>query len=361
MRWKPNWRQPLVVAAAALLVAACGGSSTGTGGTTPTPAADVGSGNLTGEGSSFIKPFLDRAFFQYNQDHSKVTINYPGNGSGAGIQQITAGTVDFGASDVPMTASELQAAGGADTLVQIPATVGVVSVAYNLPGVDKLNLDGPTLARIFLGRITKWNDPALTALNKGAKLPDTPITVAHRSDGSGTTYAFTDYLAKQSPDWKSQVGVGKSVNWPVGVGGAKNVGVAQSVQQTEGSIGYVELAYVIQARMQQAFLKNKDGKFLQPSLEGATQAAAGNTSLSPTNFSITDEPGPRTYPIATYTWIILHKQQKDPEKGRALVALWKWVTGDGQQVGRSLQYAPLPKQAQDFADSQIAQVKVNGS
>src|SRR2546423_3333799 len=263
----------LLVAAGTMALVACGGVSSG-GGSSPAPAADVGSGQLTGAGATFPGPFYDKAFYQYNQKCSQVSVNYQAIGSGGGIQQFTKGTVDFGASDVPMTAAEIQAAGGDATLVQLPAIIGVAAIAYNLPGVDKLQLDGATLANIYLGTIKKWNDPAIAGLNSGAKLPSTDITVEHRSDGSGTSYAFTDYLSKVSPDWKTKVGVGKSVSWPTGVGGNGNAGVGQAVKSTEGAIGYVELAYVTQSQLQQASLKNAAGKYVQASIDGATAAAA---------------------------------------------------------------------------------------
>jgi phosphate transport system substrate-binding protein len=359
MRWKLGWQAPPLVAAAALLLAACGGSSP-SGSSSPTPSADVGSGALTGAGATFPQPFYSAAFYQYSQLHSQVTINYQAIGSGGGIQGITQNTVDFGASDVPMSAAELAAAGGADTIVQVPSTLGVVAISYNLSGVDKLNLDGKTLADIYLGKVKKWNDPEIQGQNKSTQLPGSEITVVHRSDSSGTSYAFTDYLAKVSPEWKAGPGVGKSVNWPVGVGGPKNDGVAQAVQQTAGSIGYVELAYVIQARMARAYIKNRAGKYVQPSLDGASQAAAQNTSVSPTNFSITDQPGDASYPLTTFSWIMLRKEQKDATKGRAVVNLFDWLVTDGQQYGKPLQYAPLPKDVVTYATDQLKTVTTGG-
>jgi phosphate transport system substrate-binding protein len=344
------------IALVALAALACGSTPA------PTPASvDVGSGKLQGAGASFPDPFYQKAFYAYNQKYPKVEVNYQAVGSGGGIQQFTKGTVDFGASDVPMNDAEITAAGGADSLVQIPTTLGVVSMAYNLSGVDKLQLDGTTIAGIFLGTIKKWNDPALKSLNSGVSLPSKDITVVHRSDGSGTTYAFTDYLAKQSDDWKTKVGVSKSVQWPAGVGAKGNDGVANGVKQTDGAIGYVELAYVVQTKMSQAYVKTKAGKFLQASVEGATAAAAQAKNVSPTNFSITDQAGDASYPIASFSWVILRKTQTDPQKGRALVYLWAWVTTDGQQYGKDLQYAPLPKSVADLAASTLKTVTLNGS
>jgi phosphate transport system substrate-binding protein len=349
----------LLVAAAALALVACGGVSSGTG-SSPTPTADVGSGQLQGAGATFPEPFYTRAFYAYHQTYSQVTVNYQAIGSGGGISQFTKGTVDFGASDVPMTATEITAAGGPSTLVQLPAIIGVAAIAYNLSSVSKLQLDGTALANIYLGTIKKWNDPAIAALNSGVSLPSTDITVVHRSDGSGTSYAFTDYLSKVSPDWKSKVGVGKSVAWPAGVGGNGNAGVGQQVKTTDGAIGYVELAYVIQSQLQYAFLKNANGKYVQASIDGATAAAASLTGVSPTNFSITNEPGDKTYPIASYSWVILRLDQADATKGKAVVSLWKWVVTDGQSNGKPLQYAALPKEAQDFALAQLKTVKSGG-
>jgi phosphate transport system substrate-binding protein len=350
---RPALRALVLLSAFGILAMACGGSS-------PAPSADVGQGSLTGAGATFPEPFYTKAFYLYSQTHPQVTVNYQAVGSGAGIQQFTKGTVDFGASDVPMLAADITAAGGPDSLVQIPTTLGVVAVAYNLSGVNKVQLDGAALAGIFLGHIQKWNDPAITALNAGSTLPNTSITVVHRSDGSGTTYHFTDYLGKVSDEWKSKVGVAKSVQWPAGIGGKGNDGVAQAVKQTEGAIGYVELAYVVQTGMHQAFLKNKSGKFVQASVAGATAAASQNPNVSPTNFSITDEPGDATYPIAGFSWIIVRSSISDSSKAKAVAFLFKWLVTDGQTYGRDLEYAPLPKSVQDLALTNLKQVTSGG-
>jgi len=349
----------LLVAAAALALVACGGVGSGTS-SNPTPTANVGSGQLQGAGATFPEPFYTRAFYAYNQKYPQVSVNYQAIGSGGGIQQFTKGTVDFGASDVPMTATEIAGAGGDSTLVQLPTTIGVEAIAYNLPSVTKLQLDGTTLANIYLGTVKKWNDPAIAALNSGVSLPSTDITVVHRSDSSGTSYGFTDYLSKVSPDWKSKVGVGKAVSWPAGIGGAQNAGVGQAVKTTEGAIGYVELAYVIQSQLQYAYLKNSAGKYLQATVGGATAAAASLTGVSPTNFSITNAPGSAAYPIVSYSWVIVKIDQADATKGKALVNLWKWVVTDGQSNGKDLQYATLPKEAQDFATAQLKKVTAAG-
>jgi phosphate transport system substrate-binding protein len=349
---RPMWRALLVGLAAAIVAGACGSN-------TPTTSA-VGSGSLTGAGATFPAPFYSKAFFTYTQQYSQVKVNYQSVGSGAGIQQFIKGTVDFGASDVPMGSADITSAGGPDTLTQIPTTLGVIAVAYNLSGVTKLQLDGAALANIYLGNIKKWNDPALVALNAGVTLPNSDIQVVHRSDSSGTSYHFTDYLAKVSDTWKSKVGVGKAVSWPAGIGGNGNQGVAQAVQSTAGAIGYVELAYVISANMTQAYLKNKDGNFVQASVAGATAAAGQNTSVSPTNFSITNEPGANSYPIAAFSWLIVHTSYSDANKGKAIVYLLKWLVTDGQSIGAGLQYAPLPSGVQTLAQTNLKLVKAGG-
>ena len=357
MRLTTNLGRPLA-AVATLLIMACGSSSPAT----PAPgSADVGKGNLQGAGATFPEPFYTKAFFQYSAKNPQVTVNYQAIGSGGGIKQFTAGTVDFGASDVPMTDTELAAAGGDAALVEVPTILGVVSIAYNLSGVSRLQIDGPTLADIFLGKIKKWDDPALKALNPGVSLPGKTISTVYRADGSGTTYQFTDYLSKVSPDWKSQIGVGKSVTWKVGTGAKGNEAVAQGVKTTDGAIGYVELAYVVQTGMSQAYLKNQAGKYLQASIDGATAAAKQNTNVSPTSFSITNMPGDASYPIASFSWIFLKKKIDDADKGKAVVQLFKWIITDGQTYGKDLQYAPLPTQVQTYALSQLKLVSAGGN
>jgi phosphate transport system substrate-binding protein len=356
----PNRLRAPIVTAIALIMVACGGSTPTT--STATPATvDVGSGSLNGAGATFPEPFYTQAFYQYNQKYPNISVNYQAIGSGGGIKQFTAGTVDFGASDVPMTDAELTAAGGAASLVEVPTILGVESIAYNLPSVSKLQLDGPTVANIYLGKIKTWDDAAIASQNAGVTLPSKPITVVHRSDGSGTTYQFTDYLAKISPDWKAGPGVGKSVSWPTGIGASGNTAVAQAVKSTENAIGYVELAYVIQTHMQQAYLKNAAGKYLQASIAGATAAAAKNTNVSPTNFSITNMDGDAAYPISSFSWIFIKKAIPDSAKGRALVYLFKWVVTDGQAYGTPLDYAPLPAQVQTYALDQLKTITVAGS
>ena len=352
-------RALLVGIAAAMFAAACGDTG-GTGSASPTPV-DVGSGSLTGAGATFPAPFYQKAFFDYNAKYPNVTVNYQSVGSGAGISQFQKGTVDFGASDVPMGDADIaKVPGGASALVQVPTTLGVISIAYNLSGVSKLQLDGATLANIFLGHITKWNDSAITAINSGVALPSSAIQVVHRSDSSGTSYHFTDYLGKVSSEWKSNVGVAKAVKWPAGIGGSGNQGVAQAISTTSGALGYVELAYVVQTGMTQAYIKNAAGNFVQASVAGATAAAAQNSSVSPTNFSITNELGNDSYPIAGFSWVILPTSVSDAGKGRALVYLFKWLVTDGQADGTSLQYAALPKPVQTLALTNLKTIQAAG-
>ncbi|HEX2681652.1 MAG TPA: phosphate ABC transporter substrate-binding protein PstS [Candidatus Dormibacteraeota bacterium] len=348
----------LVSGIAAMVATACGGTTNSA--TTPSPV-DVGSGSLTGAGATFPGPFYLKAFADYSASYPQVTINYQAVGSGAGIQQFIKKTVDFGASDVPMGSADITTAGGPDTLTQIPTTLGVISITFNVSGVSSLNLDGPTLAGIYLGKIKTWNDPAIAALNNGATLPSKAITVVHRADSSGTSYHFTDYLAKVSDDWKNGPGVAKAVKWPAGIGGQGNAGVAQAVQSTDGAIGYVELAYVVQNGMKQAAIKNANGKFVQASVAGATAAAAQNTSVGPTNFSITNEPGDTTYPIAGFSWIILRTSYDDSAKGKAVVYLFKWLVTKGQTDGTDLDYAPLPSAVQQLALTNLKAIKAGGA
>ena len=341
-----------------MVAAACGGSPSGGGSQSP---ADVGTGSLTGAGATFPGPFYLKAFADYSLKYPQVTVNYQAVGSGAGIKQFQAKTVDFGASDVPMGSADITTAGGADALTQIPTTLGVVAIAFNISGVDKLNLDGPTLANIYLGHIKNWNDSTIAGLNSGTTLPNKAITVVHRADSSGTSYHFTDYLAKVSDEWKNNVGVAKAVKWPTGIGGQQNQGVAQAVQSTDGAIGYVELAYVVQTGMKQASLKNANGKFVQASVAGATAAAATNNSVSPTNFSITNAACDACYPISGFSWVILYTSYSDASKGKAVVYLFKWLVTSGQNDGNDLQYAPLPSAVQQLALGNLKLIKAGGA
>ena len=345
----------LAVVAVAMIAVACGSTSSTSGG------PDVGKGALTGAGSTFDQPLFSKAFYDYSAKYPQVTVNYQANGSGAGIKLFQAKTVDFGATDVPMGSADITTAGGDSAVTQIPIALGAVAIAYNLRGVSSLNLDGPTLAGIYLGTIKRWNDPAIAALNSGVNLPSSNITVVHRSDGSGTTYIFTDYLAKVSDDWKTKVGTAKSVSWPTGVGASGTQAVAQAITTTANAIGYVELAYAVQTSMQTAKLKNANGKFLAPSVAGATAAAAQVANVSASNFSIVNQPGDATYPIAGFSWVVLYTSYSDADKGKALVYLMKWLVTDGQSEGSSLQYAPLPSSVQQTALASLKLVKAGGS
>ena len=300
-------------------------------------------GQINGAGATFPNPIYSKWFAEYNKIHPEVRINYQSIGSGGGIRQLTNRTVFFGASDGPMTDEQIKAAPG--KVVHLPTVLGGVVPVYNLAGVSgELRFNGPLLADIYLGKVRKWNDPALAKENPGVKLPATDITVVHRSDGSGTTYIWADYLAKVSPDWKQKVGVATSVNWPVGVGGKGNEGVAGLVKQTPGSIGYVELIYATQNDIAYGSVKNAAGKYVRASLQSVTAAAAGAAASMPDDFrvSITDAPGPDAYPIASFTWILLYEKPTDPARGRQMVDFMKWALTDGQRFAGELGYAPLP-------------------
>jgi len=297
---------------------------------------------LTGAGSTFVYPLLNQQIEVYRKNNPTIAINYQGNGSGTGIKQVSEQTIDFGASDGPMTDEQLKAAKGG-TVLQIPLTLGAVAVTYNIPNAPKeLKLGPKVLADIFLGTITDWNDQRIASDNPGATLPDTKIVVAHRSDGSGTTYIFSDYLSSISPVWFSKVGKGTSVNWSVGIGGKGNASVAGAIQQTPGSIGYVELAYAVQNKLLVATLQNKEGKWVAPSLHGASAAAEASTIPADMRVSIVNAPGSDTYPISGFTWALLYQAQSDKAKGAALVKFLNWSIHEGQTLSEGLLYAKLP-------------------
>jgi len=298
---------------------------------------------IDGAGATFPYPIYSKWFSEYNKLHPDVQINYQAIGSGGGIRQLTNQTVFFGATDGPMTSEQQQAAPG--KILHFPTVLGGVVPVYNIPGLSaELKFSGTTLADIFLGKITKWNDKAIAAENPGVNLPGTDIAVAHRSDGSGTTYIFCDYLAKVSPEWKTKVGVATSVNWPTGVGGKGNEGVSGLVTQTPGSIGYVELIYALSNELPYADVKNVAGSFVKPSLESVTAAAAGFASSMPDDFrvSITNAPGADAYPISGMTWLLVYEKQKNTEKGKKLVQFMDWMLREGQKSAAGLGYAPLP-------------------
>ena len=337
-------------------------SSTTTSAPTPTTPPVAQAKSLNGAGATFPQPLYTKWFDQYNKI-TGVQINYQGVGSGAGINQITGGTVDFGASDGIMTADQIakaEVAGG--PILHIPMTSGAVAVIYNLSGIPSgaINLTGDILAKIYLKSITKWNDPQITAINPSITLPNIAIAVVHRSDGSGTTYIFTNYLAKVSTDWNTKVGNATSVNWPGDIGAEKNAGVAGAVQQTPGSIGYVELAYAEQNKLPWVLLMNASGKYQAPSLLGTTAASVGITLPDDMKIMLTNSANPDAYPICGYTWILVFQHQTDQAKGLAIVNMLWWAIHDGQQYGTALDYADLSSAAVAKAEKEIQSITFNG-
>ena len=310
---------------------------------------------INGAGATFPYPIYSKWFDEYAKVDPSVRFNYQSIGSGGGQKQILSGTVDFGASDGPMSDENLAKAPG--KILHIPTVAGAVVISYNLPESPKLKLDGDTIAGMYLGQIKKWNDPKLTALNPGVKLPDQDIVVVHRSDGSGTSFIFTDYLSKVSPEWKSKVGNNTSVNWPTGIGGKGNEGVSGQIKQTPGAIGYVELIYAIQNKMPDAQVKNAAGEFVEPTIESVTAALATAEIPDDFRFSMTNAPGKDAYPIAGATWLLVYQQQKDPAKGKKLVEFLKWAAKDGEKMAKNLDYAPLPENVQERVLKEINDIK----
>ena len=329
---------------AATLLAGCASDARNTNDSASGTAARNGSVDLTGAGATFPYPLYSKWFDDYATQKG-VRINYQSIGSGGGIRQLSEQTVDFGASDSPMKDDELaKAKGGA--VLHVPTVLGAVALIYHVPELKtQLKLDGPALADVFLGRIKKWNDPRIAALNPGAALPNADILVVHRSDGSGTSFIFTDYLTAVSPAWASGPGKGKEVQWPTGLGAKGNEGVAGQVKQTPGSIGYAELAYANQNKLPTAALKNASGEFIAPSVESATAAAAGLALPANTDYrvSIVNAPGKGAYPISSFTWILLYERQPDAAKGQKLVDFLTWALTDGEKQAATLDYAPLPE------------------
>ena len=316
-----------------------------------------GQTTLNGAGATFPYPMYSKWFSEYHKAHSDIEINYQSIGSGGGIRQVLAGTVDFGASDGPMTDEQLSQA--KTKILHIPTVLGADVPAYNIPGVSaELKFTPETLAGIFLGKITSWNDAALTKINPGANLPNQPIIVIHRSDGSGTTYIWTDYLSKVSSEWANGPGKGTSVKWPVGLGGKGNEGVAGQIRQLQGSIGYVELIYAVQNKIPYGTVKNSSGNFVKASLESVTAAAASAKSM-PADFrvSITNAPGKDAYPVSSFTWLLIPEKSKDPNKGKILADFLNWMVDDGQKMTAELTYAPLPESVASKVKAAIKQVK----
>jgi len=317
----------------------------------------VGQTTLNGAGATFPNPMYSKWFSEYHKLHSDVQVNYQSIGSGGGIRQVIASTVDFGASDMPMTDKQLQEA--KTKILNIPTVLGADVPAYNVPGVSSdLKFTPEALAGIFLGKISKWNDKAIAAANPGVNLPDRDIIVVHRSDGSGTTFIWTDYLSKVSPEWKSQVGADTSVKWPIGLGQKGNEGVAGSLRQMAGAIGYVELIYAVQNKIAYGSVRNSAGAFVKASLEGVTAAAASAPKM-PDDFrvSITNAPGKDAYPISSFTWLLIPAQSKDPAKGKILADFLNWMVSDGQKMTSELSYAPLPENVAAKVKEAIKQVK----
>jgi phosphate transport system substrate-binding protein len=315
---------------------------------------------INGAGATFPNPIYSKWIDVYGKLHPNVEINYQSVGSGAGIQQVSKQTVFFGATDGPMTKDQLLAAPGA--LMHFPTVLGAVVPIYNIPNVTaELKFSGPVLADIFLGKITKWNDPAIAKLNAGVTLPGSDITVVHRSDGSGTTYIWVDYLSKVSPEFLKRVGVNSSVNWPTGVGGKGNEGVAGLVRQSPSSLGYVELIYAVQTKISYGAVQNMAGEFVKASVQTVTAAAAEAAAKMPADFrvSITNAPGKGVYPISSFTWLLLYENHKDKVQAKAMVDFMKWALTEGQKYCADLGYAPLPEAVVKMEQAALAKIKVS--
>jgi phosphate transport system substrate-binding protein len=341
----PPGRRRALVALAAAIVAV--------------PAFLVAQGQINGAGATFPAPIYSKWFSEYGKLKG-VAINYQPLGSGAGIRQLTNQTVFFGATDGPMTTDQMQAAPG--KILHLPTVLGAVVPIYEVPGVTaELKFTGPLIADIFMGKVTKWNDPAITKLNAGVKLPDLDITVVHRSDGSGTSYIFADYLAKVSPEWAKAVGVSTAVKWPVGLGGKGSEGVTGLVKQTPGSIGYVELVYALQTKIAYGSIQNAAGEFVKASIPSVTAAAAAAVKAMPKDFrvSITNAPGPGVYPMASFTWLLLYENPRDKAQSKVMVDFMKWALTDGQKFATGLGYAPLPAEIVKLELAALATVKVS--
>ncbi len=325
-------------------------------------ASPLGAQTLNGAGASFPNPIYTKWFDAYNKK-TGVKINYQSIGSGGGIRQFTEGTVDFGATDGPMNESQIAAVNG--NVLHLPTVLGAVVVTYNLPtlGETRLKFDGNVLVEIFMGRVTRWDDKRIAALNPGVKLPAMDIIVVHRSDGSGTTYIFTDFLNKFSREWRDKVGFATSVSWPVGLGGKGNEGVAQQVKQTEGALGYVELIYALSNGLGYGEIKNAAGSFVAPSLESVTTAAAGTKLAKDTDFrvSITNAPGATSYPIASFTWLLVHKDDKDLAKAKIIKDFLTWmISPEAQKMAADLNYAPLPAEVVTLVQDRLGSLKAGG-
>ena len=324
------------------------------------PTMAVAQTLMNGAGATFPYPIYSKWFDEYTKVDPSVRFNYQSIGSGGGIRQISERTVDFGASDGPMTDEQLKKAPA--ELFHIPTVLGAVVATYNLPGSPKIRFTGELLADIFLGKITSWDDDRIKAVNPGVSLPKTPIVIVHRSDGSGTTYIWVDYLCKVSKEWEEKVGRGTSVKWPVGLGGKGNEGVAGQVKNTPGAFGYVELAYAITNKLPAASIKNAAGRFAEPSIDSTTAAAAGAASSMPADFrvSLTNAPGDTAYPISSFTWLLVYKDQPNEAKGKLLVKFLWWAIHDGQKYTSDLLYAPLPAPVVKQLEAKVRQITFQG-
>src|ERR1044072_7317565 len=318
--------------------------------------------SLQGAGASFPNPLYKKCVSEYGKVHANIKVDYQSIGSGGGIKQLKEQTVDFGASDAPMKDEDLKSAPG--EILHVPTVLGAVVITYNLEGVSQpLRFSPEVIADIFLGKTKKWNDPKIAADNPGVTLPSSEVTVVHRSDSSGTSAVFTDYLSKVSAEWKEKVGAGTSPSWPVGLGGKGNEGVTGQVKNTPNTIGYVELAYAVQNKLPVAQVKNASGNFVTPSIDTVTAAASASAASSPEGLgvSITNAAGSQTYPISSFTYILVYKNQKDAAKGKALVDFLWWGIHDGETFGKELQYAPLPADVVERAEAKINSVTANGA
>ena len=354
-RW---WMTSVTVWALTLGVVTCGGSSSAPPvGQGQQPAAR--SGQINGAGATFPAPLYSKWFAEYGKVKPGVRINYQSQGSGAGIRQLTNRTVFFGATDSPMTDEQLRAAPG--KVLHLPTVLGAVVPAYNVDGVGELKFTGPLLAEIFLGKVVKWNDPAIAKVNPGVALPALDITVAHRSDGSGTTFIFADYLSKVSPEWKKTVGADTSLKWPVGVGGKGNEGVTGFIKQTPGSIGYIELVYALQNKATYGAVQNARGEFVEASVTSVTAAAAASIAAIPADFrvSITNADGPGAYPLSSFTWLLLYEDAEDKAQSAVMVDFVKWALTEGQPQAAALGYAPLPPELVRLELAALGRVKVS--
>lgn len=324
----------------------------------PNTASSSGGSNLNGAGATFPNPIYSKWFNEYSQQHPGIHINYQPIGSGGGIRQVSDGTVDFGATDGPMTDAQISSA--KVKVMHVPTVLGAVVPVYNIAGVTRdLNFSADVIADIFLGKITKWNDPRIAKDNPGVNLPGTPILPVYRSDGSGTTYIFTDFLSKVSPDFSSKIGRNTSVKWPAGIGAKGNEGVAGMIRQSPNSFGYVELIYAVQNKMAYGNVKNASGKFVKANTDGVTAAAAASAQTMPADFrvSITNASGDASYPISSFTWLLIPTPSQDPAKAKVLTEFLTWMLDHGESEAASMSYAPLPVSVQNSVRSAITQIK----